>query len=539
MSETPRRGGLRKALLVALREYHDNVRTKTFWVGILIFPVILSLAFLAPRLLEKTKDARRYAVLDESGWLLPAVEERAAHDDAHRLLRVLRDQAREDDPRLALLPAELRALADAVKGASDEALEAQARLLSVAGQSALAASPEGALAQLDEATRERVAQAQTAFLKWRLSLTPEQARRVDASFTKERYQRVEVPAREANPETWLRGELEADHLFAYFVVGPDPVQGSEGSRYVSKNLTDNDLEQWFSRLATDEVRERRLTREAIAPELASWIDEPLHFEGRQLEAGGEETEVKTVDVVRQVAPVAFVYLLWVSIFTTTNLLLTNTIEEKSNRIIEVLLSSVSPTQLMGGKILGLAATGLTVVGSWIAWFMVAVRVLPRVLGAPAGLDLSVIVTDPTYLISFVIYFLFGYLFYSALLVGVGSVFNSLKEAQNLMQPLVLVLMVPLLAMIPISQDPNGTLARVLSWIPPFTPFVMMNRAAGPPATWEYVGTTILLIASVGLATLMAAKVFRIGILMTGKPPKITEIVRWALQPETATPPARD
>jgi ABC-2 type transport system permease protein len=412
-------------------------------------------------------------------------------------------------------------------------------VLAVVGRSALARDGEAALPTLDDATRARLAEAQSAFLAWRLSLRPEQARQLDAGLARERYQRVDGPSGETAGEPWARGQLADGRIFAYFVVGADPVQGATDCRYVSKNLTDTDLKQWFERLATDEIRERRLAREGIEAEIASWIDQPLRFEGRQIEEGGAEAAVGAVDVVRQWAPVVFVYLLWISVFTITNLLLTNTIEEKSNRIIEVLLSSVSPFELMSGKILGIAATGLTVVGSWVVWFVVGVRFLPRLLGAPAGLDFSVIVTQPAYLLSFVSYFLFGYLLYAALLVGMGSVFNSLKEAQNLMQPLMIVLMVPLLAMIPIGQDPNGTLARVLSWIPPFTPFVMMNRAAGPPATWEYVGTTALLIVSVGVATWLASKVFRIGILMTGKPPKLSEIARWALRPEAATPPARD
>jgi ABC-2 type transport system permease protein len=111
-------------------------------------------------------------------------------------------------------------------------------------------------------------------------------------------------------------------------------------------------------------------------------------------------------------------------------------------------------------------------------------------------------------------------------VAIGASCNSLKEAQNLMTPMMILLMLPLMAMVPVGKDPNGTLATVLSFIPPFTPFVMMNRAAGPPAPWEYAVTTLLLVASVAVAFVAAAKVFRIGILMTGKPPKLGEIWRW-------------
>ncbi|MGK0339073.1 MAG: ABC-2 type transport system permease protein, partial [Candidatus Azotimanducaceae bacterium] len=134
--------------------------------------------------------------------------------------------------------------------------------------------------------------------------------------------------------------------------------------------------------------------------------------------------------------------------------------------------------------------------------------------------------------SFFVYFLLGYLLYAAILVGLGSVCNNLKEAQNLMLPVQLVQMLPILLMVPIGRDPNGTLAQVLSYIPPLTPFVMMNRAAGPPSGMEYVTTTLLLIASIVAALWFAAKIFRIGILLTGKPPGFLQILRWLRTPVT-------
>jgi ABC-type Na+ efflux pump permease subunit len=100
----------------------------------------------------------------------------------------------------------------------------------------------------------------------------------------------------------------------------------------------------------------------------------------------------------------------------------------------------------------------------------------------------------------------------------------------MMPAVMLVLIVPLLTMVPIGRDPNGALARLLSYVPPFTPFVMMNRAAGPPALLEYVLTTALLVASIVIALWAGAKVFRIGVLLTGKPPKLKEILRWIRAP---------
>jgi ABC-2 type transport system permease protein len=109
--------------------------------------------------------------------------------------------------------------------------------------------------------------------------------------------------------------------------------------------------------------------------------------------------------------------------------------------------------------------------------------------------------------------------YASIFLAVGSMCNTLKDAQNFMGPIMIVMIVPLLTMMFIAKDPNGTLAVVLSWIPVFTPFVMMNRAAASPPMFEVVGTTLLLAVSVVIVIWIAARIFRTGILRTGQPPK--------------------
>ena len=218
--------------------------------------------------------------------------------------------------------------------------------------------------------------------------------------------------------------------------------------------------------------------------------------------------------------------------------MTNTVEEKSSRLIEVLLSALSPFELMAGKIAGTAAVGLTLVFTWVTCVVVVVVIAPAALGDDVA-SIVGIASTPLYLWSFVFYFLAGFLLYACLLVGAGSLCNSLKDAQSLMLPLLIPLIVPLLTMIPITQDPNGTLARVMSYIPLFTPFVMMNRAAGSLPLWEYLATTVLLLLSIYFAVRGAGKVFRIGILMTGKPPRLGEVMRWLTAKEDLSPAERE
>jgi ABC-2 type transport system permease protein len=241
------------------------------------------------------------------------------------------------------------------------------------------------------------------------------------------------------------------------------------------------------------------------------------------EAGKEA--VNEADILRQWAPSGFVYLLWVAIFGVVQMLLNNIIEEKSNRIIEVLLSSVTPGELMMGKLIGIAAVGLTMVSVWVAALLVALASKSGASSAIAGQLLQTLKTSGL-IPMFAIYFLFGYLMYASFILALGSVCNTIKEAQNYMGLIVMMLMVPLMTMAFIPKDPNGTLARVLSWIPVYTPFTMMNRVNANPPLVDLIGTMLLLILSTIGAMWMAARVFRVGILRTGQPPKLLEMLRW-------------
>lgn len=544
----------KKTWLVAQRELLENVHTKAFWIGMLFFPIMISLSILVPIWVEQTKEARHYAVVDRSGWLLEAVEERAMTPDLEMVFRTALEKYRKGGAAFDELPEALRQTAVRLdeglsllgeKGVpgldEDRSLESQV-ITSFATFLTNLSGPEGERLRklVPEEAAERLLEIQESVRLWWSELPPEEAEKYGAR-TRGRYIRVDVAP--AGSEAALLEELNrrvADQeLFAYFVIGEDPVKGTGDSKYVSANLTDDDLLRWFSRLATDAVRERRLEEKAIGKDVVAWIQEPVRFASKTVGKEGAEQEVGTQDKIRQFAPAAFVYLLWFAVFLNAQMLLTNTVEEKSNRIMEVLLSSVSPSQLMAGKIAGIAASGLMVVGSWAVFFYLAVKYIPRWVAEEPPFDLSVIATDPFYMGSFVLYFFLGYLFLSAVLVGIGSVCNSLKEAQNMMMPVTLMTIVPLLLMMPIAEDPNSTLAKAMSYFPPFTPFVMMNRAAAPPTAFEYVATTILMVASIFFVHWAAAKVFRIGILMTGKPPKPAEILKWIRAPVGVVPERRE
>lgn len=413
---------MRRSLLVAQRELLENARTKGFWIGIMMMPVMLLLLGIVPLLVESTREAKQFAVIDKSGWLLDEVRAEISTD------------------RFVLT------------------------------------TPD--------------------------NLTPENLNRL----------------------------IQQQQLFAYFIIGEDPIDNSDDFKYVSNNLTDRELLNWFTGLVSEKIQEKRLEQVNIDKATAAWITESTRFDGVQISSEGHEEQVDSQDIARQWAPVVFVYLLWISILLNTQMLLTNMIEEKSNKLIEVLLSSISAIQLMAGKILGIAMTGLTIIAAWALMALFFFISLPSMLDIKIPLDLTGVINDPVYISSFFVYFVLGYLLYAAILVGLGSVCSNLKDAQNLMLPVQLVQVIPILLMIPIGRDPNGTLAQFMSYIPPLTPFVMMNRAAAPPTDFEYIVTTALLIVSIALVLWLAARIFRVGILMTGKPPGFIAMIRWFRTP---------
>jgi ABC-2 type transport system permease protein len=220
-----------------------------------------------------------------------------------------------------------------------------------------------------------------------------------------------------------------------------------------------------------------------------------------------------------------VYLLWISLFGVMQMLLNNTIEEKSNRIAEVLLSSVTPGEIMMGKLLGIGAIGLTMVGTWLATAFTGLKLYhgagAEVIGpALDGLAASGLIPI------FVLCFLLGYLIYAGLFLSVGALCNDLKEAQSFQAPMMLIMMVPLFTMISVNRDPHGTLATIMTWIPLYTPFTMMNRAAADPPLIELIGATLLMIATALLLLWSAGRIFRIGILRTGNRAKLAEVLQW-------------
>jgi ABC-2 type transport system permease protein len=231
-------------------------------------------------------------------------------------------------------------------------------------------------------------------------------------------------------------------------------------------------------------------------------------------------EVETNEASNILVPMAFMMLLWITTFTGGQYLLTSTVEEKTSKVIEVLLSATSSMQLMTGKIIGQGAVAMTML---VIYAALAIGALQKFqLGYLIEMD-KVLIIAP--------YFFMAFFFIACMMAAVGSAVNEMREAQALMMPVMMIVMMPLLAWLPIVKSPNGTFATVLSFIPPMTPFVMALRLASnqtiPP--WQVAGTLVIGFAAVIVFLWMTAKIFRIGILMHGKAPNFMTLLRWVRQ----------
>ena len=513
---------MKYALLVAWREYAECAKAKGFWIGIFLLPAILFLSIQAPIWLHKKATPIRYfVVVDQSTNLAPMVESALEKSYQRSVFNALKEYARkhsvsgqEAGTRAEKLPETLEAFM-ASGGRDSYLVKLQPRLKP--GSPAFLMprrlyQPVPLPKQVDpEVDLGSVAEALKPFLTGQKQFQFEgRSCQLAAAILIPR----DVAAHIVRPQQKPRQNPEE--------AGP-----GEQIQYWSANA-DTSLREEIERAINSEIRRREYLAQGMDAAAVRAVEQtyaPVASLNPKKEKGKET--ISTADQVKQWAPSGFVYLLWMAIFVIVQMLLNNTIEEKSNRIIEVLLSSVTPGELMMGKLIGIAGIGLTMIGAWMAalfgilsWKASGTEVAGQILTVLKGSNLVWL---------FTVYFLLGYLMYAGFILSIGSVCNTIKEAQSYMSVLTMVMMVPLLTITFIPRDPNGPLARLLSWIPIYTPFTMMNRAAADPPLIDLVGTLVLLIATTALALWMCGKIFRIGVLRTGQPPRLVEMFRWAIR----------
>ena len=316
--------------------------------------------------------------------------------------------------------------------------------------------------------------------------------------------------REEARSAFLKKEIRG-----YYVVPPDFLKDGEIRLMIRKGgFLSDDRPAWstISRLLQASILEGKVNEN-----LGRRIWTPPRIEATQMSDSGEVSGSGESGELADFAVPYFSSLFFMlAIIGTSGYLLQGVAEEKENRVIEVLISSVSTDQLLAGKVLGLCGAGLTQLMIWIT-----VGVTPAALTFP-HLDLRW-----SQLVVALLFFLLGFLLFGTLMAGCGALGNSYRESQQMSVIWTMFAVSPFFVMTLLMQQPNGTLARVLSYIPLTAPITMMLRtSSGSVPAWDIALSALILAASLYFFVRLGGKLFRLGVLMYGKRPSLVEIVRW-------------
>ncbi len=315
----------------------------------------------------------------------------------------------------------------------------------------------------------------------------------------------------------MKQRVKSRQLDGYLVIPEDALDEGERPRYYARgdNLADLKVFQTVQNLFNNAVTNNRCIDRGLSPQVIAAIRKQIPIE--RMEATTKDARKQSGFPTKIMVPFFFLFLMFAGIVGVNQHLLTSVIEEKNSRVVEVILSSVSPFQFMAGKILGLSAISLAAVSFWGL----------TAYGAASyhGMSDIVNVANVGY---FLVYFVLGFLLFSSIFAAIGSACNTLKEAQSFMMPLMLLIVAPMMGWTYFSQHPLAMWSVVLSFVPPLTPMVMILRLSARPdlAPLQIIASIMVLAASVPLVMWASAKIFRTGILMYGKPASPRELLRW-------------
>jgi ABC-type Na+ efflux pump permease subunit len=445
---------------IAVREFRTTVLTKAFLLAAIVLPAVFwVLALALPFLLQPSPKPLdgALAVVDADGRLSAAVK---VEFDGDRLVRERERRLAEIQRRLqGMLPERMR-----------EMFDQQARGMFSSPSPTVRVESSADLAAL-EAYRQRVRSGELlACVRYESSVLG-----------------LEEP--DNRFELFLREGLTRQQV--------DDLQGALGRAVVAARAASVGLDIAHARAV-------------LAPPVP--ISTTLRADG---------VDVQENQLAKMFVPLAFMLLLWSSVWVTGNYLLTSTIEEKSSRVIEVLLSAVSPLELLAGKVIGQCAVGALMLGMYSGVG----------LSAASSLGYAHLV-PPDKLVYLGVYFVMAFLMVAATMAAIGAAVSELRDAQTLLGPVTLLFTLPLFTWFFVTENPDSVFARTISYIPPMTPFAMVLRVASVESVpgWEIALTSLVGFGGVIAMVWAAARIFRIGILLTGKSATPAELWKWLRRP---------
>ena len=321
----------------------------------------------------------------------------------------------------------------------------------------------------------------------------------------------------------LSQRVLANEFSAYIFI-PDSILSGGEAEFVSQHVSDFDEIKRLSESLNRVVVGLRLKKEGLDPQRVSDYMKHVGLKTIKVTPQGEKEDVGGTFAMAYV----LVLLIYMTLIFYGSIILRGVIEEKSNRVVEIVLSSLKPFELMMGKILGIGAVGLTQYAVWaLIGFVMSqygMSMVTSLVPAASGIKFAI---PPYIFFYFVVFFILGYFLYGTLYAAVASTVNNEKEAQQMLMPITMFLVLPILLMTMVIKNPSGSTSVILSLIPFFAPIIMFMRICVlmPPA-WQVALSIGLLVLTVVAMVWLAAKIYRIGILMYGKKPSLPEIVKW-------------
>ncbi len=345
----------------------------------------------------------------------------------------------------------------------------------------------------------------------------------DPSRTDTRYQvtQVVVPPDKNIDEVaaQYRDQVQADSSKAFVVLRPDIFTGGE-SLYYAKNVGDLGIRA-LERAISSAVTERRLVQQGFAVDRVTGAMKPVAMRTFKVSEEGVSEESGMSLFFVGLTMLIFIYT---TILVYGLSVMRGVIEEKQSRIVEVVISSVRPTQMMLGKLIGIGLVGLT---QYVIWVGAAALLLlfGASMAASSGFSLPRLPLSTG--VYFIIYFVLGYFLYATLYAMVGAMVSSEEEAQQAQFPVTMLIIVPMMLFTMVMNNPNSPTSVALSMVPFFAPTLMMMRIAMTnPPLWQTVGSMLIMVVTILAAVWFAARIYRVGILMYGKRPSLAELGRW-------------
>lgn len=324
----------------------------------------------------------------------------------------------------------------------------------------------------------------------------------------------------------LSERVRRGEFFAFVLIPAEIVRTNVAatSKYYSENTSYQNLASWLERTLAREVERQRFDAVGVDPRLVSALTaraELTTFSLAERRSDGSTTAARKVDdLQRSVVPFFFLILMFMAVMSNAQHLIHTIIEEKMSKISEVLLGSVSAFQLLMGKLLGVVAVSFL-----LAFVYLGIGIYAALnVGRPDLINLPLIGW-------FLVFLVCASLAFGAIFQALSSACSDLKDAQSMLQPAMMAVIAAYLVSFLVLRAPDSPLAIGLSFVPVFTPFAMLLRIAMPPGPplWQILVAVAILMATTIAIVWAAARIFRIGLLMQGKPPTLPELLRWIRQ----------